>query len=77
MTAGRVVAVSDGEAGEFRLPDDQQVRDPAGRLLIGADGTVYRYDEAGRLAEQADTDGTATPMTLIVHKSKSSVPATK
>ncbi len=49
--SGRMVAVRDGEAGEFRLPDAARVRDPAGRLLIGPDATVYRYDDAGRLAE--------------------------
>jgi RHS repeat-associated protein len=31
-----------------------------GRLLIGPDGTVYRYDDAGRLAEIAPPDGAPT-----------------
>lgn len=57
---GRVVRLRDGDAGDFRLPDDQLVRDPAGRLLIGADGTLYRYDDAGRLAEVVATDGRTT-----------------
>ena len=56
-SSGRVIAVSDGDAGEFRLPQDAQVRDPAGRLLIGPDGTVYRYDDGGRVAEVAPPDG--------------------
>ena len=53
---GRVVGVRDGQAGDFRLPDSEVVRDPAGRLLIGPDGTVYRYDDAGRLVETAPAD---------------------
>ncbi len=48
---GRIVAVRDGQAGEFQLPVSHVVRDAAGRILIGPDGTVYRYDDAGRLAE--------------------------
>ena len=54
--SGRVVGLRDDEAGDFRLPDDQVVRDPAGRLLIGPDGSVYRYDDAGRLCELAPSD---------------------
>ena len=57
---GRIVGVTDGEAGEFRLPASEVVRDPAGRLLIGPDGSVYRYDEAGRLAEIAPPDRAPT-----------------
>ncbi len=53
---GRIIGVRDGEAGEFRLPASDVVRDPAGRLLIGPDGCVYRYDDAGRLAELAPPD---------------------
>ncbi len=57
---GRVVGVRDGQAGEFRLPDSEVVRDAAGRLLIGPDGTVYRYDDSGRLAEIAPPDTEST-----------------
>jgi len=35
-------------------------RDRAGRLTIGRDGTVYRYDHMGRLAEVAPTEGAPT-----------------
>lgn len=59
-TFGRVVGLRDGEAGEYRSVDDEFIRDPAGRLLIGPDATVYRYDDAGRLAEIAPPDEVAT-----------------
>ena len=57
---GHVVGLFDEQAGEYRRADDDVVRDPAGRLLIGPDGTVYRYDDAGRLAEIAPPDDVPT-----------------
>ena len=38
-------------------------RDRAGRLTIGRDGTVYRYDDVGRLAEIAPPDSGPTRYT--------------
>lgn len=55
--AGRIVRVLDDEAGEVRVPIDPLEFDPAGRLLLGPDGTVYRYDDAGRLAEVVPPSG--------------------
>ncbi len=62
-TFGRVVGLRDGEAGAYRAVDAEFTRDPAGRLLIGPDATVYRYDDAGRLAEIAPPDEVATQYT--------------
>ena len=39
---------------------DERTRDAAGRLLVGRDGTVFRYDGAGRLVEIVPPDGDAT-----------------
>ena len=41
-------------------PADATDRDPAGRILLGHDGTAFRYDAAGRLVEIAPADGHAT-----------------
>ena len=38
--------------------ESDRERDLAGRLTIGADGTVFRYDDAARIAEIAPLDGT-------------------
>jgi len=66
-SSGRIVAVRSDNAASLDLapansPGDnmQARRDAAGRLLIGPNGTVYRYDDAGRLAEIAPPDGDTT-----------------
>ncbi len=38
-------------------------RDRAGRLTVGPDGTVFRYDEVGRIAEISPPDERATTFT--------------
>ena len=46
---GSVLADSDRDR-------DDTLRDRAGRLTIGRDGTVFRYDDSGRIAEIAPLD---------------------
>jgi len=65
--AGRIVAVGHDIAGRLDLAStnphevsDEHRCDAAGRLLIGPNGVVYRYDDAGRLAEIAPPDGAST-----------------
>lgn len=55
-STGRILAV-DGVAADRSAPVE---RDLAGRLLIGADGTAFHYDDAGRLARIEHPDGTGT-----------------
>ncbi|HSP05453.1 MAG TPA: DUF6531 domain-containing protein, partial [Acidimicrobiales bacterium] len=57
---GRITRVSvDGEGVD--VPTRSELpRDLAGRLAIGADGTAYRYDDSGRLAEVLPQDEPAT-----------------
>lgn len=52
---GRIIGV-DGPPSD----DDARVRDLAGRLTIGRDGTVFRYDDAARIVEIAPIDRAAT-----------------
>ena len=54
---GRIVGVHDDVAGGAVIPTPDAEFDVAGRLVLGPDGTVYRYDDAGRLAEIAPPDG--------------------
>jgi RHS repeat-associated protein len=64
---GRVVRVAiDGEPTIDAPSDDELERDPAGRLAIGSDGTLYRYDDAGRLAEIAPDGVEPTTFTYTV-----------
>ncbi len=59
--AGRIVSVRDGVGGTLAVPPaDDGERDRAGRLTIGSDGTVHRYDEAGRIAEIMPADAEPT-----------------
>lgn len=60
---GRIVRVSvDGEA--IDVPARSELpHDLAGRLAIASDGTAYRYDDAGRLAEVLPQDEPATTFT--------------
>ena len=60
---GRIIAVTSdaSEPGDVVLATlDQVERDPAGRLLIGPTGTVYRYDLAGRLIKMLPSDAEPT-----------------
>ena len=64
---GRITAVRNDTTGdvEWASPTaagaDTRVRvDAAGRLLLGPTGIVYRYDDAGRLAEIAPPDAEPT-----------------
>lgn len=60
---GRIVALRTG-AVSIGVPTPEDVeRDRAGRLTIGPDGTVARYDDAGRIAEIFPVDGAATRFT--------------
>ena len=43
--------------------DGAMPRDLAGRLTVGPDGTVFRYDEVGRIAEISPPDERATTFT--------------
>ena len=70
--AGRLVAATvpdsgvtveflwDDEVGEL---DPDLPRDRAGRLTVGPDGTVFRYDDVGRIAEISPPDERATTFT--------------
>lgn len=64
--AGRITAIEiDGDSAE--VPDDGgDPYDPAGRLSIGPDGTLYRYDDAGRIAEIAPDASEPTTFTYTV-----------
>lgn len=58
---GVIQAIVDPLLGELAVPEEPHAdRDAAGRLLAGPDGTAYRYDAAGRLAERVGPDGVAT-----------------
>ena len=52
---GRIVGVDGPSSG-----DDDRERDLAGRLTIGRDGTVFRYDDAARIVEIAPVDQDTT-----------------
>ena len=54
---GRILGVRHDLAGQAAMPSSPAEFDVAGRLVLGPDGTVYRYDHAGRLAEIAPPDG--------------------
>ena len=58
VPTGRIAELADAEAA---TTDGR--RDRAGRLTIGRDGTVYRYDDVGRLAEIAPPDSASTRYT--------------
>ena len=69
--SGRITAVRNATTGDLELtsptataadsePDTRPRVDAAGRLLIGPTGIVYRYDDAGRLAELAPPDAEPT-----------------
>lgn len=64
---GRIVALrmgGDGDGDAIDVPNTEDVeRDRAGRLTIGPDGTLSRYDDAGRIAEIVPVDGVATRFT--------------
>lgn len=63
---GRVIGADGDRGGDgFGGPsdDDDRTRDRAGRLTIGADGTVFRYDHVGRIAEIAPVDQSSTTFT--------------
>ncbi len=53
--AGRIVGAAPGTAHDQDIDPDE--RDRAGRLTIGRDGTVFRYDDAARIAEIAPVHG--------------------
>ncbi len=64
---GRITAVRNATTGDLEVTSppaaDAGTRAPvdaAGRLLIGPTGIVYRYDDAGRLAEIAPPDAAPT-----------------
>ena len=50
----------ESDAGDGR---DDRPRDRAGRLTVGPDGTVFRYDEVGRIAEISPPDERPTAFT--------------
>ena len=50
----------DGIRTEHRADGGDALRDRAGRLTIGVDGTVFRYDDVGRIAEIAPSDEPST-----------------
>jgi RHS repeat-associated protein len=73
--AGRILAATvpdsgvtvgflwDDEHGDERVPRTDLPRDRAGRLTVGPDGTVFRYDDVGRIAEISPPDERATTFT--------------
>ena len=75
------VAGSDGVRGVERDADgwvrdghhverDDALRDRAGRLTIGPDGSVFRYDDVGRIAEIAPIGETPTVFTYDRRRSR-------
>lgn len=66
---GRIIGAHSDEASAFGGPVDgdpgggEAARDLAGRLTIGPDGTVFRYDDVGRIAEVAPTSQPSTSFT--------------
>ena len=58
--SGQIVLLTAGDVDHTDGVDPASRRDLAGRLLIGRDGTLFTYDQAGRLTERATPDGAST-----------------
>ena len=52
--AGAIVGALGGTIDDIVEGNPTREYDPAGRLLAGPDGSVYRYDAAGRLIERSE-----------------------